>query len=107
MRNMNNNKITVKIFAPPLGECAGNNTWQSAASVIGKKLQKRYGENVETEFIELFSPESFNYPDIMELVQTGDKQPPFITVNDRLVHSGGKISERAIREWIDSIIEKI
>ncbi len=97
--------IKVRIFAPPLGECAGNNTWQTAASMIGKKLQKRYGENVETEFIELFSPESFNYPDIMEFVQTGDKQPPFITVNDRLVHSGGKISERAIREEIDTVIQ--
>jgi hypothetical protein len=106
MRNMDISGIKVKIFAPPLGECTGNNTWQSAASVIGKKLKKRYGGNVETEFIELFSPESFNYPDIMELVQTGDKQPPFITVNNRLVHSGGKISERAIREGIDSIIKK-
>ncbi len=97
--------IKVRIFAPPPGECAGNNTWQSAVSMIGKKLQKRYGENVETEFIELFSPESFNYPGIMELVQTGDQQPPFITVNERLVHSGGKISERAIREGIDTVIQ--
>ncbi len=101
---MKSTKITVRIFAPPLGECAGNNTWQTAASMIGKKLQKRYGENVETEFIELFSPESFNYPDIMELVQNEEKQPPFIIVNDRLVHSGGKISERAIREEIDTVI---
>ena len=99
-------KITVKIFAPPLGDCAGNNTWQSAASMIGKKLQKRYGDHVETEFIELFSPESFHYPDIMELVRKGEHQPPFTTVNDKLVHSGGKISERAIREGIDTIIEK-
>jgi hypothetical protein len=98
-------KITVKIFAPPLGECAGTNTWQSATLMIGKKLQKRYGENIETEFIELFSPESFDFPDIMELIQTGQKQPPFITVNDRLVHSGGKISERAIRVGIDTLIE--
>lgn len=99
-------KITVKIFAPPLDQCAGNNTWQSAASMVGMKLQKRYGNHVETEIIELFSPESFHHPEIMELVQKGEHQPPFITVNDKLVHSGGKISERAIRESIDTIIEK-
>ncbi len=101
------NKITVNIFAPSLSACAEENSWEYAVKMTGKRLQKRYGDVVDTRFVELFSVESFDYPDIMKLVEEDDREPPYVTINGRLVHSGGKISERAIRDGIEKELKQI
>ena len=93
--------VVVRIFALPMDACDPSKTWQSAAWMIARRLRERYGGTVETEFVEIFSPESFEYPDILSLLEKGDDVPPYVTVNGTLVQSGGKLSERRIREQLE------
>jgi len=86
-----------------MGACApGKPTWKDTAKHIGERLKVKYGDAVRTEFVELFSPSSFDHPDIMERVRRGE-QPPYVTVDDEGIQSGGKISESAIRAKLDSM----
>jgi hypothetical protein len=95
--------VVVRIFALPMDACDPDKTWRSAAWMIARRLRERYGKAVETEFVEIFSPESFEYPDILSLLEKGDDVPPYVTVNGTLVQSGGKISERRVREQLELI----
>lgn len=97
----NQHPVAVRIFALPIDACDPGNTWRNAAWMIARRLRERYGRAVETEFVEIFSPESFEYPDILSLLEKGDDVPPYVTVNGTLVQSGGKISERRIREQLE------
>lgn len=71
--------------------------------MIAKRLGARYGNRIQVEFIEIFSPESFDYPEILELIQNEQALPPIITVEGKVVHSGGKLSERVLREELEKI----
>ncbi len=79
--------IIVRIFAPPMVACDPAKTWKAAAKMIERRLRVRYGEAIQTEFIELFSSESFSYPEIMPLVETNAASPPYVTINGLLVLS--------------------
>ena len=92
----------VRFFAPPLVSCAPEKSWRHAAQLLSQRLRQRYGITVRCEFVELFSPESFEYPEILELIGQ-ELEPPFITVNGRLVQRGSKFSERAIREELERL----
>jgi len=92
----------VRVFAPPASTCAGGKTWKDAAELIFRRLTDRFGSQVLFEFIELFSPEFFKFPDVMTRLQEGSAQVPIIAVNGEIVQSGGKISERAIREGLEA-----
>lgn len=75
--------------------------------MIGRRLQSRFGENVQTIYIELYSPESFGFDQIVKLLQDG-AAPPFVTIDGELIQSGGKLSERRIAQEIERLqtIEK-
>jgi hypothetical protein len=83
--------------------CDPAKTWKAAAKMIEHRLRARYGDAVQMEFIELFSPESFSYPEIMQLVETNAANPPYVTINGLLVSSGGKLSERVIRRELERL----
>ena len=93
----------VRIFAPPMTACDPAKTWKSAAKMIERRLRAWYGEAIQTEFIELFSPESFTHPEIMQLVETDAASPPYITINGVLVSSGGKLSDGVIRRELERL----
>ena len=97
------NESMIRIFALPMAACDPNKTWKAAADMIARRLKERYGDAVQTEFIELFSPESFNYPEILALMQNEQASPPFVTLNGNLIQSGGKLSERVIREALEQL----
>ena len=94
-------KTVIKIFAMPMEACDPRKTWQAAFEYLSQRLHKRYGDRIEMEFIEIFSPESFQYADIMKMVAEGKPSPPYVMVDDRLISSGGKLSEPAIRQVLD------
>ena len=91
----------VRVFAPPLGECAGSNTWESAAKRMEARLRDRLGVAVRFETIHFFSPEFFGHPEVAELVRNGEGTPPIVTVDDQVVQTGGKLRERVIREALE------
>ncbi|SIQ40885.1 hypothetical protein SAMN05920897_10897 [Alkalispirochaeta americana] len=95
-----NAEQVVRIFVPPTGECAGDNTWEKAARGIEERLRRRTGIKVRFETIYLFSPEFFAHPEVAQLIQSGQK-PPIIMVNNRIIQAGGKLRERTIREALE------
>ena len=99
-----NYKVSVKIFAMPLEGCDPGKTWKAAYELLSKKLYSRYGNQIDLEFIEIFSPPSFQYNEVMSMVEKGQLQPPYIFVNERMISHGGKLSDKVIREAVDAII---
>ena len=95
--------ITVHIFGLPIGACDPNKTWKAAADHIGRRLQSRFGENVLILYIELYSPESFKYENIVNLLKEG-QTPPFVTINGKLIQAGGKLSERNIAQELERLL---
>lgn len=101
--NTDTNPVIVRIFALPMEACDPGKTWSRAALMIARRLREKYGRAVETEFVEIFSPESFEYPDILSLLEKGEQVPPYVTINGTLVQSGGKLSEGRIREHLEHL----
>jgi len=101
-----NNKIKIEIFGMPIAGCAENKTWRAASEMIFKKLKKKFGANIETKYVELYSPESFQYEKVIKLLENNSHKPPYIFINDEMYDSGGKISERRIREEIEKLINR-
>ena len=99
-------KATIKIFAMPMEACDPRKTWKAAFQHLAKRLYERYGDLIEMEFIEIFSPESFRYLDIMKMVEEVQAKPPYVMIDDRLISSGGKLSEPAIHQTLDLTIGK-
>lgn len=97
--------IIIRIFALPTVACDSGKTWKAAAGMIANRLTDRYGDAVQTEFIEIFAPASFQYSEILALVQQ-EQTPPFVTLNGKLIQQGGKLSERTIRIAIDELLKE-
>jgi hypothetical protein len=95
---------TVHIFGLPIAACDPSKTWKAAADTIARRLQSRFGKNVQTVYIELYSPESFHFENIVNFLKAG-QQPPFVTVNGKLIQAGGKLSERTIAQELKRLLE--
>ena len=94
---------TIHIFGLPIVACDPNKTWKAAADLIGRHLQSRFGKDIHTVYIELYSPESFKFENIINLIKEG-QSPPFVTVNDKLIQTGGKLSERIIAQELERLL---
>lgn len=99
-----NNKIDIKIFVMPVGACSYEKSWQFAVDMISKKLKERLGDVFTMKLIEIFSPESFLYEEFMQGIQNEKLKIPVVTLNERIIQTGGKLSERGIRVEIEKIM---
>ena len=98
------NKFDIKIFVMPVGACSYEKSWQYAVEMISKKLKERLGYVFDMKLIEIFSPESFSFKEILEGIQNEKLQTPVITINDKIIQSGGKLSERNLRMEIKKLM---
>lgn len=98
------NKFDIKIFVMPIGACSYEKSWQYAVDMISKKLKERLGDVFNMKLIEIFSPESFSFKEILEGIQNEKLQTPVITINDKIIQSGGKLSERNLRMEIKKLM---
>jgi disulfide oxidoreductase YuzD len=85
----------------PVGACSYEKSWQYAVDLISKKLKDRLGEIFDMQLIEIFSPESFSYKEIIEGIQQEKLQTPVVVLNGKIIQTGGKLSERGIRMEIE------
>lgn len=85
----------------PVGACSYEKSWQYAVDLVSKKLRDRLGDVLDIKLIEIFSPESFSYNEIIEGIQNEKLQTPVVLMNGKIIQSGGKLSERAIRMEIE------
>ncbi len=100
---MNSNPISVRIFAAPDASCAHGTTWSAASAFIAEGLRRRFGQDVLVEHIEMFSPRSFEFAEVMDAIQAG-AQLPVVTVGGRIISQGGKLSGPIIRQAIESLL---
>ncbi|HMN48866.1 MAG TPA: hypothetical protein PKD67_07025 [Ignavibacteriaceae bacterium] len=98
------NNFDIKIFVMPVGACSYEKSWQYAVDLISKKMKKRLGDVFDMKLIEIFSPESFSFKEILEGIQNEKLQTPVITINDKIIQSGGKLSERNLRMEIKKLM---
>ncbi len=103
MLRMNSRPIYVRVFAAPDVSCGSGMTWSGASQYLAKRLKRRFGDRVVTEHIEIFSPRSFEFLDVMAAVQTG-VELPMVTVGDRIASHGGKLSDRIIGQAVEALI---
>jgi len=88
----------------PTGACSYEKSWQYAVDLISKKLKERLGDAFDMKLIEIFSPESFSYKEILEGIQNEKFHIPVITLNGNIIQSGGKLSERNLRMEVKKLI---
>ena len=94
----------IRVFVPPVSGCAGENTWENAVQGIEHRLCSRFGNDAfEIELVHLFSAEFFRYPEVMQLVESGEGQPAIVTVNGAVLQKEGKLSERKLREALEHL----
>ena len=98
------NKINVEIFVIPAGACSYEKSWQYAVDLISKKLKERLGDIFNMKLIEIFTPESFSYKEIIEGIQQEKLQTPVVMINDKIIQAGGKLSERGIRVKVEKLM---
>lgn len=94
-------KIDIKIFVMPVGACSYEKSWEYAVDLISNRLKFRLGDIFDMKLIEIFSPESFSYKEIMEGIRVEKFSTPVVTMEGRIIQSGGKLSEPKIRMEIE------
>lgn len=94
-------KFDIKIFVMPAGACSYEKSWRYAVDLISKKLKERLGDIFDMKLIEIFTPESFSYKEILDGIQQEKLQTPVVTLNGKIIQTGGKLSERGIRVEIE------
>lgn len=89
-------RALVRIFTAPDAACRpGAATWASATRLLGQRLQRRFQGAVDLEHVEMFSPRSFDFPDVLAAVERGSPLP-LVVVDGQIISEGGKLSEPTI-----------
>ncbi len=91
--------LTVQVFAAPAVACCGGSTWEGATQYLRERLRQRFGESVSVEFIEMFAPRSFEFPDVLRALEAGGTLP-MVRVGNEIVSQGAKLSEARIAEAV-------
>jgi len=81
-------KIDIKIFVMPIGACRYEKSWQYAVDLISKKLKERFSDVFDMKLIEIFSPDSFSFKEILEGIQNEKFHTQVIKINDKIIQSG-------------------
>ncbi len=97
--------ITVRVFGVPTpSNCGPQDGWREATEWIARSLKTRFGEQVHVEYLDLFTAALDGFPNVIELVASGEAQPPLVFVSDELLSSGGRISGPAIRRRLEILV---
>jgi hypothetical protein len=87
--------LTIQVFVAPLVQCGTGPTWQTVVGFLREHLKRRFGDTVTVEQIEMFTPRSFEFADVLAALE-GGKNLPIVRVDDRIVSCGEKLSESRI-----------
>ena len=103
---MSEAKSQLEVLAMPIKGCSYEQSWQAAFDVLCRQLDKRYEGRYEAKFIELFSPESFQYPEIMSRYQKGELSDPVVLVDGEVIQNGEKLAFPKIRKRVGAKLEE-
>lgn len=101
---MRTTTVPVLVFAAPDASCASGHTWSGITAFVGARLRHRFGDQVSVEHVELFSARSFEFPDALAAIERGASLP-VVMVDGHVVSNGGKLSERAIAQAVENVLE--
>ena len=94
-----NQPILVQIIGAPIACADGvKDTWRDVARWAEDQLKRRFGEAMRMKYYDLFDVDCPAMPDGAQL--------PVVLVNGETTINGGKISIPAIRQKIESLLEK-
>jgi hypothetical protein len=89
--------IVVEIIGAPIACKDGTkDTWREIADWAAGQLRSRFGDEVQTQYYDLFDPQCPPIPPGGQL--------PVVLVDDVVISSGGKISIPLIRKIIEEQI---
>ena len=102
-----NRTIRISVFAAPVGQCGGKLTWESATEVLRNRIERRFGASVSVEYIELFSPRSFEFPDVLTGIGEERLRLPVVLVGGEVVSSGAKLNEGLIARRVSEVLQEM
>ena len=94
----------VAVVAVSGGSCAGKPTWETATGLLRSQLQRRFGEAVSVEYIELFSPRSLELPEVLQGIGDETLRLPVVLVNGEVLTSGTKLNEGVVARKIAELL---
>ncbi len=77
-------------------------TQEEQARELGASLARYYGPRVQVQYVDIFSPEMTEYPDVMRLVTQRNVPLPLVSINGQPVFAGG-ISLEMISEELEKL----
>jgi len=98
--------VTVTVLAAASAPCNGKMTWEMATAFLRERLNRRFGSQVTVHYVELFSPESFAFPAVLEGIQQEKHQLPIVLVNGSIVSDGAKLNEDVISRYVRECLQK-
>ncbi len=85
-------QVTVSVIAPDIGKCGSRMTWASATEALERRLKLRFAGQVRVQYIELFTPESFVFAEIMKGIQEERYHLPIVLVDGEITSEGKKLN---------------
>jgi len=98
--------ITVTVLAVSSAPCGGKMTWEMATAFLRERLEQRFGSQVAVHYVELFSPESFAFPAVLEGIQQERYQLPVVLVDGSVVSNGTKLNEGMVARHVRERLQK-
>ncbi len=96
--------IAVQVFVAPSVSCGRGATWEDVIAFLRQRLRHRFGGTAEVEHIEMFTPRSFEFPDVLDVLGQGGTLP-IVRVGGQIVSQGEKISEVRIAATISASLQ--
>lgn len=96
--------VHVVVVAVTGGSCAGKPTWETATGLLRSRLHRRFGDSVSVVYVELFSPESFKLPEVLNGIGDESLRLPVVLVNGQVVSAGVKLNEGLIARSIAEVL---
>lgn len=74
--------------------------------MLRRRLTGRFGDQVTVEYVELFSPASFAYPEVLADLKEGRAQVPVILVDGARVPSEGKLPLSRVEKAVPDRLQR-
>ncbi len=101
--------ITVRVFGVATStNCGCQEGWRDATEWVARSLKSYFGDKICVEYQDLFLSAPTDFPQVLELLEHGEAQPPLVFIGEELFSSGGRISGPAIRKRLEALgVEKL
>ena len=90
---------------PSAATCPPEKTWRAAACFVAQRLHSRFGARIDVVYVDLFSREMADHPDVEARIAADGLMPPVVVVDGAISFSGGKLNVSAIERAVAAALE--